>query len=486
MYARLLIHHSAAGLWGILLMACQSEIDAATEPAVEPAVIKAAVVGGKEVSVCQFPSTVRVEDCTGTLIHPRIITTAAHCVTDGSETIRFGGGRNDPASFTLETECTVGARGQSGVGSNRDWAYCMLPEDERVKQLPITPPLVGCEAERFLKEGATGWIVGYGTTGPSGQGSGVKRAVEVKINRVGNGTIDVGDREVGACHGDSGGPIYMQLTDGTNDYGLRVFGSTSGPGANFCDCSCSTLYVDIAMHIAEIEKNEGIDVTPCTDAQGNWAPGPDCNALQTKAMDGSGTFPSCSVARTTAPINSCGQGPAPAAGSGGSTSATAGSGAVPSAGSSAAGAMAGTAGASGAIPTVAADSGAAGAAVSAIGAAGRAAPSTGASAASAVAGMVAAGTRATGTPATGTITQGLETAGTLGAAGAPATVPADEPVGCGCAATGSPSADTQNALLTALFGVFLASRNRRRSRTGEETNHENGARSIYAQCAHRI
>jgi hypothetical protein len=458
MNARSPILYSALVLSVNLLMACQSEIDAA----VEPVALKAAVVGGKEVSVCQFPSTVRVEDCTGTLIHPRVITTAAHCVTDGTETIRFGGGRNDPASFTLESECTVGARGQSGVGSNRDWAYCVLPEDERVKQLPITPPLVGCEAERFLKAGATGWIVGYGTTGPSGQGGGVKRAVEVKINRVGSGTIDVGDREVGACHGDSGGPIYMQLTDGTNDYGLRVFGSTSGPGANFCDCSCSTLYVDIAMHIEEIEKNEGIDVTPCTDAEGNWAPGPDCNALQTKAMDGSGTFPTCSVARTTAPINSCGQGPAPAAGSGGSPSAMAGNGAVASAGSGgsgAAGAMAAAAGGSGAIPTVAAGSGAAGAAASAPGAAGRAAPSTGVS-------VAAAGTPAAGTNATGTITQGIATAGALGAAGAVAAAPSADvdtgAAGCGCAATRSTSADAKNALLTALFGVYLASRTRRR------------------------
>jgi hypothetical protein len=88
MYSRSHSYDFELLLSGLLLMACQSEIDAA----VEPVALKAAVVGGKEVSVCQYPSTVRVEDCTGTLIHPRVVTTAAHCVTDGTETIRFGGG----------------------------------------------------------------------------------------------------------------------------------------------------------------------------------------------------------------------------------------------------------------------------------------------------------------------------------------------------------------------------------------------------------
>jgi hypothetical protein len=169
-----------------------------------------------------------------------------------------------------------------------------------------------------LKAGATGIIVGYGTSGPDEQGpGGVKRAVEAKINRVSDGTVDVGGREAGGCYGDSGGPIYMQLSDGANDYGLRVFGSTSGPGIAGCDCTCTTLYVDIAMHVKAIEETEKIDVTPCTDASGQWAPGPECNALQTQGMMGSGTFPDCSVMRTSAPINSCMAASSAAAGSGG-------------------------------------------------------------------------------------------------------------------------------------------------------------------------
>lgn len=452
----------------LVLFACQQPLGV---PEVEPALTTAAVVGGKEVSVCQFPSTVTVGGggCTGTLIHPRVVTTAAHCLNGASSTIRFGGGRNDPGAFTVMGMCKSGARGQNGVGENSDWGYCVLPEDERLKKLPITPPLVGCEAERFLKAGANAWIVGYGTTGPNGQGGGVKRAVEVKVNRVSGGTVDVGDREVGACHGDSGGPIYMQLTDGANDYGMRVFGSTSGPGAAFCDCSCSTTYVDIAMHVKAIEENEKIDVTPCTDAAGKWAPGPECNAIQTQAMMGSGTFPDCMVARTTAPISSCGMGAAAAAGGGGGPATASGSaGAHGTAGVGAPSAAAGSGAAGGPGAGVAGHVAASG--MAGVGARGAAAGSGAPGAGRGGAGLAATGVTSSsagsaaraGSAAampTGTLTQGINAAGAPSTTGSMAPSPEDH---SGCGVFGAPSrGDSARGLWCAIGGLWLTMRARR-------------------------
>jgi hypothetical protein len=395
----------------------------AAEPTLAP------VVGGMTTDPCDWPSTVGVNgfgSCTGTLIHSRIVTTAAHCLSGSTATIYFGAGMSATGSFKLSAKCHAGAQGESGVNTNKDWAYCVLPEDDRVKQIPITPPLVGCEADKFLKPGASAWVVGFGTTSSWGVGAGVKRAVEVKVNSLDHptGTVNVGDAMVGACHGDSGGPIYMHLADSTHDWGYRVFGSTSGAGDNNCDCSCSTVYINIENHVAAIEKNENIDVTPCTDAAGNWAPTADCKAFQRSPQEGTGTFPGCSVPLTSDPIETCGMSSLPAAGSGGASAGSGGH--AGSAG--AAGASAGSGGSAGRSATGGVGAGAGGMSGIGLGSAGAAGvagwsgigmPGFGAAAGSGVAGRVGSG--AAGFGPTGTLTN-AQTA----AAGAPA-VPFTQP-----------------------------------------------------------
>src|SRR5690348_6230505 len=96
------------------LLAC----DAPSEPALRA--VAQSVIGGEPATACQWPSTVRVDgasSCTGTLIHPRVVTTAAHCLDGSSATITFGMSRDAPGAFSLTGECHAGARGENGVNS---------------------------------------------------------------------------------------------------------------------------------------------------------------------------------------------------------------------------------------------------------------------------------------------------------------------------------------------------------------------------------
>jgi hypothetical protein len=261
------------------------------------------VVGGDSVPVCSFPMSAKIPGCTASLLTSTILLTAKHCGPKAGMTIQFG--EKAPFAFSVKAVKCVTAK-------DSDAAYCVLPDDERLKQVPVVPPLHGCEYTKFMKVGARLTGVGFGQTMGTGPAR-AKNEVEVPVARVRDPFIDVGDKTHDLCFGDSGGGAYIHLVEGDKDWGWRVIGTVTGTARGVGAPCGGTDYTTVLRHIKLIEDTEKIDITPCTDAAGAWAPGPECTSFLTDIKTGGGAWPACNYGpRTTMPIDSCGNGPGPA------------------------------------------------------------------------------------------------------------------------------------------------------------------------------
>jgi MYXO-CTERM domain-containing protein len=239
--------------------------------------VRLPITGGQTASECQWPTTVLLSGCSGTLVHPLIVTTAAHCGTNHKTAI-FGEVNTRAARRVPIEYCRTfkAARGDGGATpptgrTLTDWAFCKLAQP--VNDVPIVPILMGCETE-ILKPGQKVVVAGFGSTEANQGGFGTKRWVETTVNKVDTGRgIQVGGMGKAPCFGDSGGPAFVKLADGT----WRVFGVDSSGLGN--SCAAGDLMALIHKGVPWIEQTSGIDITPCHDADGKWNPGPGCTGF---------------------------------------------------------------------------------------------------------------------------------------------------------------------------------------------------------------
>jgi hypothetical protein len=272
------------------------------------------IYGGAKVKPCGWPTAVALGGCTGTLVHPELVVFAAHCMEGGygPSSATFGDNESSAAFEVPTTACKSNPKYGSQPG--QDVAYCKLVKP--VTQVPIVPILMGCETS-VLTAGVDVVAVGFGEANDN-LGWGPKREVTMKLNGIIDGEAFIGGNGKDTCYGDSGGPVFVRLADGS----WRVFGITSYGEY----CGAGGYYSMMHSAIAWLEQSSGLDLTPCFDAQGNWAPGAGCTGFPLDpGLGGSSWSQGCAGGAVSGPSATCGS-PIGGGGSGGSSGGESGGG----------------------------------------------------------------------------------------------------------------------------------------------------------------
>lgn len=149
--------------------------------------------------------------CTGTLIAPRIVLTAAHCVTEAAFPeqleVLFGSSVSAPEAWILRVshaELHPTYR-QRGVGLD----LALLVLEDAVDPGSVPPLSLDLQQRITVTAGAVVTAVGFGQSDAQDAVPGHKRSGTARVAAVQDQSFRIVKAPALTCHGDSGGPVLM-------------------------------------------------------------------------------------------------------------------------------------------------------------------------------------------------------------------------------------------------------------------------------------